>query len=290
MPAPHRDSTDATPSGPAAPQTLADRVAAWHASVTAILSIGRTLTPQLLDTATACPGWTVQDQIAHVAGLESLLAGDPPLDVAVPDYPWLRHPIGRMIEQSVEARRGRSSTEVLDELAALLPRRLAALEQATDDTPMLGIMGTEAPAAQVMRMRLTDVWCHEQDIREAVGRPGGLDTSGAAAFVALLGESLPRIVAKETQVPVGHTVVLESTQEVPARFAVRVDHTAAGNRCGSTVEVPERGADLTTWITLSTRDLTRRGAGRTTEAQTSYDVTGDVALAREVVEALAVTP
>ena len=290
MPAPHSDSTNAPRSAPPAPQTLADRVAAWRASVEAILDIGRTLTPQLLGTPTACPGWTVQDQIAHVAGLESILAGEPALEVAVPDYPWLRHPVGRMIEQSVEARRGRSSSEVLDELAALLPRRLAALGAATDDTPMRGILGTPAPAAQVLRMRLTDVWCHEQDIREAIGRPGGLDTSGAAAFVALLGESLPRIVAKDTQTPVGHTVVLESTQQVPSRVAVRVEQTAAGDRRGTTAEVPERGAPDSTWITMSTRDLTRRGAGRITEAQAAYQVVGDAAVAHQVVQALAVTP
>ena len=39
--------------------------------------------------------------------------------------------------------------------------------------------------------RVVDVWMHEQDIRRAVGRPGGMNTAAAAHTVATFTRSFP---------------------------------------------------------------------------------------------------
>lgn len=270
------------------PTTLADRVDGFEVSVRALIALGRSASPDELARQSACPGWTVQDQLAHVAAVESLLAGDPQPQVDVPDYPWLRSPVGAFIEQGVEARRGRSAAEVLDELETVLPRRLATLRSLDEDAVIRGLLGTPAPAAAVMRMRLTDVWCHEQDVREALERPGGLDTAGAAGFVHVVLDALPRIVAREAGIDPGTSVVVEVTGPVRAVRAVRVEIGADGRPEGVVLARPFDPA--ATALVMDTRWFTRRGAGRVMAQDCPYAATGDPHVARRVVEALAVTP
>ena len=270
------------------PTTMAERVDGFEASVRALLALGRAATPDELGRATACPGWTVQDQLAHVAAVESLLAGDPQPQVDVPDYPWLRSPVGAFIEQGVEARRGRTADEVLDELEAVLPRRVAALRALDDDAVITGLLGTPAPAKDVMRMRLTDVWCHEQDVREALGRPGGLDSVGSAGFVHVVLDSLPRIVSRGAGIDPGTTVVVEVTGPVHAVRAVRVEVGADGRPTG--VVVDPTADPAATRLVMDTRSFTRRGAGRVSAQDSRYAASGDPLVAHRVVEALPVTP
>lgn len=274
------------------PATLAEQLIGFEECIRALLRLGRGATAEELQRPTACPGWTVQDQLAHVAGLEALLAGDPQEAVEVPPYPWLRSPVGAFIEQSVEARRGRNAAHVLGELDAVTARRLATLRGpgVDDDTLIRGVMGGEAPAKQVMRMRLTDVWCHEQDVREALGHPGGMTSYGAAGFVGVVLDSLPRIVARDAAVPIGQTVVISVSDPIVASRAIRVEDSGDGRPRGVEVDaVSAAGPDVTS-IAMDTRTLTRRGAGRITTGETAYEVVGDADIARRVVDHLAVTP
>jgi uncharacterized protein (TIGR03083 family) len=277
---------------PRPPATLAEQLTGFEECIRSLLRLGRGATPEELQRPTACPGWTVQDQLAHVAGLESLLAGDPQPTVEVPAYPWLRSPVGTFIEQSVEARRGRAAAAVLGELDAVTARRLATLRSpdVTDDTLIRGIMGGEAPAKQVMRIRLTDVWCHEQDVREALGRPGGMTSYGAAGFVSVVLDSLPRIVARDASVPIGHTVVITVSGPVIASRAIRVEDSGDGRPRGVEADAEAAHGPDVTRITMDTRSLTRRGAGRIATAETAYEVVGDAAIAQRVLDHLAVTP
>src|SRR4051812_12584032 len=61
---------------------------------------------------TACPGWSVQDNLAHLIGIESMLLGrEAAPAVEMPDY--VRNPIGESNENEVVLRRSRTGAEVL---------------------------------------------------------------------------------------------------------------------------------------------------------------------------------
>src|SRR5262245_66295524 len=59
------------------PETVANMERVWQA----IIALGATFTEQEWKTPTDCPGWTVQDQVAHMLGSESRMLG-----LSVPDH------------------------------------------------------------------------------------------------------------------------------------------------------------------------------------------------------------
>lgn len=281
-------------------------VTAYADTTQAVLDLGITCRPEDFDLPTQCDGWTVKDQIAHVVGLESLLAGNPEDDVDVPDHQWIRHDIGRFMERSVEARRSRSGHEVVQELAHVLPRRLTALRdpQITLDSPMPSLLGGEGTVGTQLRLRIIDIWCHEQDLRQALDRPGNLDSAAAATFVTSILDALPRRAAKAGLEP-GTSVILECTGPVVAREGVRITRTSDGSLRGEALFSGQAHVDETddntgeliviprgsmTTIRLTTEALTRRGAGRVPTAQLRYAVEGDEDVAARVLDALTITP
>ena len=130
--------------------------------------------------ATDCPGWTVKDQLSHLIGIERLLLGDPPpppLD-NVPDH--VSNAFGELNEAWVVSRRTVPGHEVLDEFIQITNRRFEALR--VMPRPKFDEVGWspvgEVPYRQFMETRILDTWAHEQDIRRAVGRPGGRNGVG----------------------------------------------------------------------------------------------------------------
>ena len=128
--------------------------------LTAFVTLLRSLAPEEWTAPTRCEGWTVADVAAHVTGQLS--------DIVHGRFDRLRAP--GAIDDQVAERRGRSVTEVADELAeaAKLGRDLLA---SFDDTawsgpsPVAGRTvghGVEGIAA--------DAWVHADDIRAAIGR------------------------------------------------------------------------------------------------------------------------
>jgi uncharacterized protein (TIGR03083 family) len=282
------------PQHPVPPSDLAGLVVAFAQTAQAVVDLGRGCTEDDFARHTECPWWSVQDQVSHVAALESAFAGEPPLRVEVPDLPHLRSDIARFMESGVHARRGRSGAEVVEELAGLLPRRIAALSDPalTLDTVIESAIGPR-PAGAFVGLRVSDVWCHEQDIRAALDMPLALETAGAALFTSRVLGALPMIVARKAAVPVGQTVLVEVTGPVHGTAAVRVEQRTGpgsdGRPHGVVVE-PDAGSGPVTRITLSTEAFTRRGAGRRDLATTPYAVSGDPAIAAAVVEHLVITP
>ena len=89
----------------------------------------------------------------------------------------MRHAFGERIEKYVESRRGRDLAEVLDELEERLEERLRLYRSGTEwaERTVPGPFGSTT-MGDLLTVRIFDIWVHEQDIREALGRPGGLDT------------------------------------------------------------------------------------------------------------------
>ena len=281
------------PLHPAAPEDLAGLVAAYQHTVQAIIDLGRSCTDADFAKPTACPGWTVKDQISHVVGLESWLGGASAPRVTVPGYGHVKNEAGRFIERSVEARRPMVGSKVVAELEGVLARRLNQLAdpELTLDTVVKGPWGP-APVRESLRIRILDIWTHEQDIRQALGRPGNLDSPGAAVFLAVLLEALPRLVAKEARVAPGNIVIFDITGPVVGRAGVRVETAENGKRLGTplfTGTAHEGGEEeKVTSITLSTDAITRRAAGRGGLQDIHYTVHGDEDLAQSVLEHLVI--
>jgi uncharacterized protein (TIGR03083 family) len=283
------------PLHPAAPEDLAGLVAAYQQTIQAVVDLGRSCSPSDFELPTACPGWTVKDQISHVVGLESWLhSGDAP-DVRVPDYDHIRHEAGRFIEKSVEQRRTMIASKIVDELETIAAHRVAQFS-APDMTLETVVRGTWGPATAMdsLRVRILDIWTHEQDIRQALGRPGNLDSGGAAVFMDVLFAALPRIVAREAAVPPGNVVMFDVTGPVIGRAGVWV-HTGDDGRprgiplyTGLAHDGSEQ--DVTTSIVLSTDAITRRAAGRGSLDDIHFTVHGDEQIARAVLEHLVLVP
>ncbi len=276
------------------PQRLPDLVEAFAQSAHAILDLARECSDDDLRQPTDCPGWTVHDQIAHVAGVESLLGGRKDPRVELPPYEHIKNELGKRVEYAVEVRRDRSGAELVAELEDVLAERLEILRGPlmTDSTIIPGPFGPQE-ATTVLLFRIFDVWTHEQDIRVALGRPGNLDSVAATVCVDSVLTLLPKAAAKGAGLEPGHPVVLEVTGPVVAREAVVVELDDEGRARGRAISGPQRSgqalAHPATTISLSTEALMRRAAGRRPVSDTEYRVQGDDAVARRVLEALVLT-
>ncbi len=282
------------PLHPAAPEDLPGLVSAYGQTVRAVIDLGRSCTPRDFDKETACPGWTVKDQVSHVTGVEQWLSGAPLPRVQLPDYGHVQSDFDRVTESMVEMRRRMLGSKVVDELEGVLAKRLSQLgdPELTLETPVKGPIGV-APAGEVLRMRILDIWTHEQDIREALGRPGDLDAPGAAVFLDALCSAMPRLVAKNAGIEPGNVVIFDITGPVVGRTGVRVEVGEGGKPLGTplftgTVHEHPEDAQVTS-IILSTQAITRRAAGRGGLDDIYFTIQGDENVGRRVLEALPFT-
>lgn len=285
------------PMHPSPPEDRDALLDAFEQNCQAIIELGMSCREPDFEIQTECPGWTVKDQISHVVGAEKSLAGITPPRVDVPDYPHLTSEFARRVEHDVEARRSIPGKLVVQELADHLPIRMAALRASATqlDDVVGGVFGPETTLGEQLRRRVLDTWVHEQDIRAALDRPGNLDSPGAAVFVDAIFRALPRVVARDAQVPMGHAVVLDVTGPLIGREGARVVEGEDGRPLGAplftgteptaTDEIPR-----ITGIKLTTDALTRRAAGRRRTDEIHYTVHGDEELARRVLDALVITP
>ncbi|HET6693970.1 MAG TPA: maleylpyruvate isomerase family mycothiol-dependent enzyme, partial [Pedococcus sp.] len=283
------------PLHPAAPEDLPGLVAAYAQTVRAVIDLGRACSDADFRKDTDCPGWTVKDQISHVVGVEQSLAGAALPRVRVPEYAHVHTDLDRATEAMIELRRPMIGSKVVDELEGVLATRLAQLgsEDLTLDTVIPGALGP-GPAGTVLRTRIVDIWTHEQDLRHALGRPGDLDSPGAAVFMDVLFSALPRLVAKNAGIEPGNVVIFDITGPVMGRAGVRLEVGENGKPLGTplfTGTVHDHPEDeQVTSITLSTDAIARRAAGRGSLEDIHYTVHGDEDVARRVLKALPFTP
>jgi len=285
------------PQHPAPPTDLAGLVNAYEQTARAVIDLGQTLSARDFERETECPGWSVKDQFSHIAGIEGWLDGTAPPEVDLAEVAHVRNEQGAFIERFVHERRGREGADIVGELEDVLESRMAMLRDPdlTEDTVVRGPFG-RTTVASMLGLRASDVWVHEQDIRTATGRPGDLDTPAAAIFVFAVIRALPRIVAHDAKVQVGHAVILDVTGPIVARAGARVVLDADRKAWGEELFTGEsHGEDTasapteTTSIALSTDALTRRAAGRRTMDDLVFTVTGDRGVALDVLEQLVIT-
>lgn len=246
------------------------------------------LSEQEWERPTECPGWTVKDIVSHLIGTELGLMGDPLPDHEVASFPHIKNMLGGVNEIAVDYRRGRSSDEVLREFLDVTERRIKQLRSwGPEDFDRETWMPTgQARAADFLELRIFDSWVHEQDIRTAVGKPGGLSSpAGRYAFDRMV-RVMPKLVAKDAGAPDGAVVALDVSGPVGGTINVVVEGGRARLEPGASPATATLSMDLSTFTRLSCGRWTADAA----LADGALDLAGDEALALQVARHLAFTP
>lgn len=248
-------------------------VDAWQQAADGVLSLEATD----WDVPTDLPGWTAKDVLAHLVHLERVIvegeADGPGGSAVTADY----------TNAGVDALRGVPVERLLADLTDLVARRAKDLTTLPEDGSQLAPItpaGVEWSWETALRNRSIDMWMHEQDIRRALGVPGGLDALGAHVTSAAFGFALPYVLARRAKAPAGSVVrwVVTGPVALDATFGVGED-----GRARPTSE--EAAATLT----MDTEAFTILAGGRRGPDGVEVTITGDEELAGRVLGAMAVT-
>jgi uncharacterized protein (TIGR03083 family) len=268
-------------------ERLQQYIDTWRVMVAENVTLLRTLDADDWAKPTDLPGWNVRYIAAHLAHLESDLAGNPQTQVDVPEAPHIKGPMNVFTESGPLARADWSTDAIIDELESSAAKRDAMLRTMMPLDPTAPGDGIAVMAgwdwATLLSNRVVDLWMHQQDIRRAVDRPGGLAGPGGAHTLAVFSRSIPYVLGKRVAAPPGTTVVVDITGEHQATLAATVGDDGRAARLDEAPDVPTTriGMDFETFIVLS--------GGRRTPEQVSATVTGDTDLGNAMLANLAVT-
>ena len=270
---------------------------------------------------TALPGWTVRDVIAHVAGIEHLLAGEPVPDVELPpaSRAHVRNRIGELNEKYVQRARALTIEDAFADFREVVARRSDQLARMTDadlDARMDSPVG-RVPYRHFLGVRVFDCWVHEDDIRHALGMPHDLGGGSGRFAVGEIVRALPRIVGKQAGAPDGARVRFRVTGADDSDLPMTTDvvvvdgraslaHTSLGGASAvpadptarpapdTGVEPADRTAETapepTAELVFETPTFVRAATGRTTaEPGRGVELHGDRDLARAVLGSMAFT-
>jgi uncharacterized protein (TIGR03083 family) len=235
-----------------------------------------------------CPGWTVRDAVAHIVDLESLLIGRQRPEHAIPEnLPYIRNEPGKFMEVGVDARRDVPLHDLLAEYQDVTTQRLSRLEDLQDS--QLDEMGPgffrPSKRRSFLAIRVFDLWAHEQDIRRALGNPGGFEGFAAAHSRERMVMGAGNSIQERLSPAAGTGVVFDITGPGGALRGIVFD----GERGRAGTDVP---ANPTATLRLDLNTLTVLACGRSDDplARSRVAVEGDQNLGRRVLEDLAVTP
>lgn len=192
---------------------------------------------------------------------------------------------GRVTEIGVDGRRSRSLEALLGEFDEIIDVRLSQLMSGSHDLTALvqGPTGSDWTMQKSFEMRINDTWVHGQDIRQALGIPGGLDSQAAVIAAESLMEMLPFAWAKTVQAPIGS--VLEIRVSTPFIISTQVIVNEDGRAETTSGQVP------TVLIEGDWGVLLPLLTGRTDDAafKTELKVVGDSELAGRLLAQMAIT-
>lgn len=240
------------------------------------------------DRVTDCPGWSVKDQLSHLAGNEARLLGRAGPTGEPPPLDYIRNPLGASNELQVDQRRPLPPEDVLEEWRELTQERLRKMRAWTAEE---WDESAWAPAGEprrrdVMPLRIFDAWVHEQDMRRAVGRPGHVSGAVARHAFDIFVAGMPYVVAKKAQAPEGSIVVFDVAGGPARTFAV----TVTGG-WGSLSDPPQ---EPTVRLSMDFETFTCLAAGRWTgeraRDEERVEVAGDETLARAILDTMDVVP
>ena len=258
-------------------RTIAALDEEW-ASIEGLLT---TLSPADWSSQTVLPGWDVKDNVSHIIGTEEMLLGNPAprLEIDRESNAHVRNDIGEFNEVWVEALRSESPADVLARFRDVTAQRrvaLADMSQEEWDAESFTPAG-KATYGRFMQIRVYDCWYHEQDIRDALNRPG--NESGLPVEVTLdeLTTAMGFVVGKKAGAVQGQSVTFALTE---GGVVVREIHVLVDGRA-TVVEALPGAATVT--LTMPIGTMTRRSAGRVPlEDDPAISVDGDTDLALRI--------
>ena len=232
---------------------------------------------------TDLPGWTVQDNLAHLIGTERMLQGLPAAATPNEMGGYVKNPIGQFNEAEVAARRANSGREVLAEWNALAELRLATLRAADDSYFAREMMNPTGPGtmADFLQIRVLDCWLHEQDMRRAVDRPGHMVGPAAEHTIDRLVRTIPIVVGKRAATPEGGAVVLDISGGVHRHVVCEVN----GGRA-AIVDAPTHEPLATIRIDPEAFIILATGRRSAESIADRIEISGDESLGRRVVDNL----
>jgi uncharacterized protein (TIGR03083 family) len=267
-------------------ELLSAYVDVWWQAINDFTDLLEELAPEEWSAPTDLPGWDVKAVASHIAHLEGILAGGPEETAEIGDPPHVTGLMGLYTEVGVVTRRDASPDAIINEIRASATARHTALlaDPPTDAAgkPETIFGGVTWDWRTLLRNRPLDVWMHEQDIRRAVDRPGGMDSAAARHTAEYLAESLGFVLAKRVGAEPGTTAVLELEGSEP--YAFTVTDARRGER------LPAPPADATTTLRMDREAFIRLAGGRCQPEPGTLAVAGDEELAGRMVEAMATTP
>jgi uncharacterized protein (TIGR03083 family) len=269
------------PADDSAPGLISQLDEEWSS----LRDLGASLTDQEWALPTGCPGWPVAAHYAHIIGTESSLLArpNPEVDPGRPEH--VRNDIGGYNEVWVAALASVPRAEVLARFAEVTDARRQALAVMDEDNfsePCWTPVG-QADYRRFMQIRVFDCWVHEQDVREAAGRPGHATGPVAEQAVDEIARALGYIVGKKAGAPAGASVTFELTGPVWRHLHVVVNGRA---------RVVERlDGPATAEVTLGSVLFTRLACGRVDPATVLGEVrlSGDLQLGQRLVTSLPFT-
>ena len=267
-------------------ELLAGYVDVWWQAVNDFTDLLEELPEEEWATPTDLAGWDVKAVASHIAHLESVLAGSPEETAEVGEPAHVTGPMGLYTEIGVVNRRDAGPDAIINEIRAAATARHTALlaDPPTDGSarpePLFGGVGWDWH--RLLRNRPLDVWMHEQDIRRAVDRPGGMDSDAARHTAEYLAESLGYVAAKRVGAPAGTTVLLDLAESAP--YAFGVTEAGRGERLTTVPEHP------TVTLRRDRESYIRLAGGRCAAEPGAVVVEGDPDLGRRILDALATTP
>ncbi len=194
-----------------------DAIAEWTDAQARVIELTRSISPEEAEQSVpSCPAWTVRDLLSHVIGLDAdVLAGDEPDDH---NSVWT--------QRQVDARAD-------DDIATLLGEWGELTE------PLQRWMSENGTRP------MGDVVIHEQDLRGALGVPGGGDTDGIAAIRDRFAQRVARRVL-DAGLP-AIRLVGESWQFTAGTGEPQVELNASDFDLGRAVIARRSAAQLRSW-------------------------------------------
>ena len=235
---------------------------------------------------TECPGWDVKDQLSHLIGIEQAIMGEPVPEWHEPLGEHVKNEFAATNERFVAVRRELPGTVVRTEFVEVTGTRLDQLDALTGaDWAEQGWSPVgEVPRVEFMTVRVFDSWVHEQDVRFALGRPGGQGNAASDISLDRVQGAMPFVVGKQAGCPDGTAVRFEvdGPGDDGRAFTVAVED-------GRARAIAEDGSPTVT-LSFSNIDFVRLGCGRVAaaplEAAGRIGVDGDAQVGQTVLGAM----
>jgi uncharacterized protein (TIGR03083 family) len=250
-------------------------------AINALTELCAPLTEAQWKTATDCPGWTVQDNMSHLVGIENMLLGKPPTTHKSPKYDYIKNPIGEHNEHEIDARRSLSGNEVFSEWKATAAERTHQLQTADAEYFAKPMMMPTGPGTlgDFLDIRILDLWIHDQDIRRALNLSGNHGGLCAEHTIDRLIRTLPIVVGKRAATPEGESVSITISGAVKRTIFISVSEGRANF-------VADKPAKLSCEISMDSTVFTALATGRKQSTELTWTSTGDTTLAQRIVSQL----